>query len=61
MQEDRIENGPEADMETNRVTAESHPQQTNAERVVEPENALPEVTLEDLPEVNMEIGERLLR
>jgi ATP-dependent RNA helicase DeaD len=51
MQEDRIENGPAADVEPQPETAASRPQQTNAERVVEPENALPEMTLEELPEL----------
>ena len=51
MQEDRIENGPAAEVEPQPETAESRPQQTNAERVVEPENALPEITLDELPEL----------
>ncbi|MEI7672542.1 MAG: DEAD/DEAH box helicase, partial [Deltaproteobacteria bacterium] len=51
MQEDRIENSPGANMEAERVIAESQPQVTNKERVVEPENALPEMTLAELPEL----------
>ncbi len=46
-----MENGPAADVEPQPVTAEGRPQQTNADRVVEPENALPEITLDELPEL----------
>ena len=52
MQEDTIENGPAADVEPQLVTAEGRPQQTNAERIVEPENALPEITLDELPDLS---------
>ena len=45
-----MENGPVAKIEPQPVTAESRPQEAVGERIVEPENALPEVTLEELPE-----------
>lgn len=51
MQEDHVENGPVVDKEPQSVTAEGRPQQMDAERVVEPENALPEMTLDELPEL----------
>ncbi len=51
MQEEHMENGPAADVEPQPVTAEGRPQEAGGERVVEPENALPEVTLEELPEL----------
>ncbi|MCX5837218.1 MAG: DEAD/DEAH box helicase, partial [Deltaproteobacteria bacterium] len=51
MQEDLMENGPVADVEPQPVKAEGRPQEAGGERVVEPENALPEVTLEELPEL----------
>ncbi len=50
MQEDLIENGPAAKMEPTPVTAESRTQEAVEERIVEPENVLPEVTLEELPQ-----------
>ena len=45
-----MENSPAAKIEPPPVTAESRPQETVGERIVEPENVLPEVTLEELPE-----------
>ena len=47
-----MENGPAADVEPLPVTAEGRPQEAVGERIVEPENALPEVTLEELPELS---------
>jgi ATP-dependent RNA helicase DeaD len=52
MQEEPINNGPGADVEPQPATAEGRPQEGGEERVVEPENALPEVTLEELPELS---------
>jgi ATP-dependent RNA helicase DeaD len=46
-----MENGPVADVEPQSVTVEVRPPEAGGERVVEPENALPEVTLEELPEL----------
>ena len=51
MQEEITKDGPEADAEPLPATAEGSPRQSGEERVVEPENALPEVTLEELPEL----------
>lgn len=51
MQEENIENGPAADVEPQPATAEDRPQEAVGEPIVEPENALPEVTLEELPEL----------
>ena len=45
-----MENGSAADVEPQPVTAEGRPQEAVGERIVEPENVLPEVTLEELPE-----------
>jgi ATP-dependent RNA helicase DeaD len=45
-----MENGPVAKIEPQPVTAEGRPQEAVGERIVEPENTLPEVTLEELPE-----------
>jgi len=45
-----MENGPAAKIEPPPATAESRPHEAVGERIVEPENVLPEVTLEELPE-----------
>ena len=50
MDEDRIENGGPAGPEEPPKTAERIAQNSDEERVIEPENALPEVTLQELPE-----------
>ncbi len=50
MEEDRIENGGPAGPEEQPVTEERSMQEPDEEQVIEPENALPEVTLQELPE-----------
>ena len=50
MEEDRIENGGPAGPEEQPVTEERSMQKPDEEQVIEPENALPEVTLQELPE-----------
>ena len=50
MQEEREENGPAAEREEDPVTADSVQERVEEERVVEPENALPEAILEGLTE-----------
>ena len=50
MEEDRTENGVPAASEELRATGEPAAQKPDEEQMIEPENALPEVTLEDLPE-----------
>ncbi|MBU2260619.1 MAG: DEAD/DEAH box helicase [Proteobacteria bacterium] len=50
MQEEREEGGPAADQEQGPVTADRGTNRIEEEQIVEPENALPEVTLEGLPE-----------
>ncbi len=50
MEEDRIENGGPAATAVQPATEEQTPQEAGRERVIEPENALPEATLEGLPE-----------
>jgi len=49
MQEEREEGGPAADQEQGPVTADRGANRSEEEQVVEPENALPEVALKDLP------------
>ena len=51
MEEDHMENKPETVSEPRPVTVEDRRQDAGGEQVVEPENALPEVTLEELPEL----------
>jgi ATP-dependent RNA helicase DeaD len=51
MQEDFIENGRMAKTEPPPVTEEKRHQKAVEERIVEPENVLPGVTLEELPEL----------
>jgi ATP-dependent RNA helicase DeaD len=50
MEEDRIEKGGPAGPEELPVTEERSAQKPDEEQVIEPENALPEVTLQELPE-----------
>ena len=50
MEEDRIENGGPAGPGEPPVTGERNTQKPDGEQVIEPENALPEVTLQELPE-----------
>ncbi|MDP1990605.1 MAG: DEAD/DEAH box helicase [Syntrophales bacterium] len=50
MEEDRIENDGPTESEEPPVTEEHNTQKPRGERVIEPENALPEVTLQGLPE-----------
>jgi len=50
MQEEQEEGGPAADQEQGPLTADRDANRIEQEQVVEPENALPEVTLEGLPE-----------
>jgi len=52
MQEEPMESGPVADVEPQPATAENRPQQAGGERIVEPENALQEITLDELPELS---------
>jgi ATP-dependent RNA helicase DeaD len=51
MEEEFMENGPAAGMESEATGAHDRLKEAVEERVVEPENALPEVTLEALPEI----------
>jgi ATP-dependent RNA helicase DeaD len=51
MQEEVTGNGPAADMESDQAADQRRLKETVEERVVEPENALPEVTLDELPEL----------
>jgi ATP-dependent RNA helicase DeaD len=51
MQEELFENGSVAEIEPPPATAESRPYLAVEEKIVEPENVLPEVTLEELPEL----------
>ena len=50
MQEEKAEIGPGAAREEEPLAAGKGPQGAKEERIVEPDNALPEVTLEELPE-----------
>jgi ATP-dependent RNA helicase DeaD len=50
MEEDRSEDVGQSGREPQAATAEPGAQKSDGERVIEPENALPEVTLEGLPE-----------
>ena len=50
MEENRIDNGGPAEPEKLPVTGESGAPSVDGERLIEPENALPETTLEGLPE-----------
>ena len=50
MEEDRIENSGPAGPEKLPVTEERSAEKPDEEQVIEPENALPEVTLQELPE-----------
>ena len=49
MEEDRIESGPGAEIKQ-QPASEGGERPEDTERVIEPDNALPEITLEDLPE-----------
>ena len=50
MEEDRIENDGPAATVVQPSIREQNPQEAGMGRVIEPENALPEVTLQELPE-----------
>ena len=52
MQEEFTENGPVADRESEQIKSENHLKEAVGEQIVEPENALPEVTLDKLPELS---------
>lgn len=51
MQEEFTENGLVADRESEQIKSKNHLKEAVEEQIVEPENALPEVTLDKLPEL----------